>query len=79
MSDVMYDHRGAPVGTRIRHGGLMRCCLMSIHNRVSSAYDGEGYDLRVGDRVSCEWCSSGAVIAPDGVWEWDRLAEVQGR
>lgn len=57
---------GRDRGARI--GGLMRCCLATIahHGELTS----------VGDTLGCLYADGDPlhrmVVAPDGVWEWDR-------
>lgn len=61
----------APTGTyQLRPGGLMRCCTKSLDDYLVE----HGVEQPIGTVVACKWCSNyGAVLAPDGVWQWNRL------
>lgn len=52
------------IGSHIRSGGLMRCCLATIDQ-----YEGP---VEIGTVLPCEHCKDSMVIALDGVWEWNR-------
>lgn len=51
----------------IRHGGLMRCCI-----ETWAKYTGQEDE---GTVLPCQWCSS-SMIVKDGVWKWNREADV---
>lgn len=53
--------------TRIRIGGLMRCCLETIYQLPPDT------DYTEGIVVPCKHCSS-SVILEDGKWRWNREA-----
>lgn len=48
---------------QIRHGGLMRCCLDTLHNHTELTY--------VGQVIPCSYHTGDCMeVAADGVWEW---------
>ena len=51
-----------PACDAIRPGGLMRCCIDTIHAK-SPEYPQEG------DFLDCDWCSD-SVQWKNGAWEW---------
>lgn len=57
-----------PIGSRVRQGGLMRCCLATL-----AEYDGP---CEIGTTLSCKYegnpDNKNMIIASDGVWEWNR-------
>lgn len=54
--------------TRIRIGGLLRCCTFSLEETDRS---GE-LPTEPGEGVDCNYCKNPMRLADDGVWEWDR-------
>lgn len=51
----------------LRHGGLMRCCILTVAEAT--------HPTRVGDVLDCVYEPEGnanLVVAADGVWEWNR-------
>lgn len=47
---------------RVRIGGLMRCCILTLETRNVPAYEGE--------RIECVHCAGGIVFRA-GAWEWE--------
>jgi hypothetical protein len=59
---------------RVRQGGLMRCCLLSLDDAMVVAPE----PPNPGDRLKCKWCPS-HMIFRDGAWQWDQdYASAQG-
>lgn len=50
----------------IRHGGLMRCCLLTFHEASQHEDFGSRKELK------CAYCDEWMRKADDGVWEWKR-------
>jgi hypothetical protein len=55
---------------KVRPGGLMRCCLATIRERMPTCAD----DPVEGEKLHCDYCgsTSGGMIFRDGAWEWDK-------
>ena len=54
-------------GYVVQQGGLMRCCLQSLHEVMTKAT----VPPQEGDRVRCLYCTDEAgMIFVDGVWAW---------
>lgn len=51
-------------------GGLMRCCLATIHE-----YAG---DDSVGTEVKCKWCP-GFIVSTERGWEWEGYEKATAR
>lgn len=51
---------------RVRQGGLMRCCLLTLAEYELST-QGNGRN----GVVHCAYCKDGQMRYRDGVWEWD--------
>jgi len=51
----------------IRHGGLMRCCLLTLDDYLAA-----GGTEKSGTVLPCAYCRSSMIVAADGVWEWNR-------
>lgn len=51
------------MGDNVHIGGLMRCCIESLHQ---DPLYGKGKE---GDKVECKWCKDGIVFR-DGAWRW---------
>lgn len=53
---------------RVRHGGLMRCCLATLAESIEPSH--------VGSTLSCKYeddpNNQNMIVADDGVWEWNR-------
>lgn len=64
MTDATVDVK--PTSQRlVRHGGLMRCCLLTIATSDEPS--------TVGSTLECVYENNGRpamVVAADGVWEW---------
>jgi hypothetical protein len=64
MTTIPYD---------VEHGGLMRCCLASIHEYMAAQTEAP----KEGDKVKCRYCfregedGSGCMIFKDSAWRWD--------
>jgi len=57
---------------RVKHGGLMRCCLQSLDDAMVAAEKPPSE----GDRVTCKWCSDpDGMIFTNGAWQWARSLE----
>ena len=56
---------------RVKHGGLMRCCLASLDNAMC---DPSKNPPKEGDIVACEYEKSNPTTMRfrDGAWEWNR-------
>lgn len=52
---------------KVRHGGLMRCCLATLSDRMPTCAE----DPKEGEKIACVYCSTG-ITFHDGAWEWDR-------
>lgn len=56
--------------TQVDHGGLMRCCLETLHSKL-------GRDVLNGDILPCNHCNESMILV-DGVWRWNSpLKEMQ--
>ncbi len=54
---------------RVRHGGLLRCCLESLDNQLVAAET----EPDKGTVLTCEFCHKPTLLrAPDGTWEWSK-------
>lgn len=52
---------------KVRHGGLMRCCIQSLDQEMSERPE----DPKEGDRHTCQYCKEEhGMIFRDGAWEW---------
>ena len=52
---------------KVRHGGLLRCCLQSLDDAMVAATD----PPKEGDTLDCRWCSGEfGMVFRDGSWEW---------
>lgn len=65
----MTDAPVKPANERpLRHGGLMRCCIATVAESTEPS--------EVGTVLSCKYESDpdnqNMIVAPDGVWEWNR-------
>ena len=55
----------------VRQGGLMRCCIHTLHNTLRHLSDmGQGQPAN-GERIRCAHHDSYMIRAEDGIWEWD--------
>lgn len=60
------------VEARIRIGGLMRCCIETINEKMEAATTAPSE----GDTLSCKYHDdNGGMIFRDGAWEWNRPEE----
>lgn len=50
---------------KVRQGGLMRCCLLSLDDAMVAAKA----PPREGDALKCKYCGS-PVVFRNGAWEW---------
>ena len=50
---------------RIRPGGLIRCCILTIEEDSPK-------NPAEGEKIKCRYCSSGTMIFKNGAWEWDK-------
>lgn len=50
---------------RIRHGGLMRCCLASLDDAMVAADDAPNEK----DTFACKYCGN-PMVFQNGAWEW---------
>lgn len=57
-----------PACDRVRPGGLMRCCIDTLHLDSPE-------EPTEGQVLPCRWCSDDLVYR-DGLWEWRRGGEV---
>jgi hypothetical protein len=55
---------------RVRHGGLMRCCLQTLDEKMQEL----GALPEKGTVLPCRYHddNGGMILADDGVWEWNR-------
>ena len=56
----------------VDQGGLMRCCLQTIHEH---AIDPDSRYPEEGETLDCKWCTKlgdqvGQMIFRDGAWHW---------
>jgi hypothetical protein len=58
---------------RVRHGGLMRCCLATLEERMATCAP----DPVVGEQLKCKYCNNWMRFGEDGAWEWDRDRSVK--
>jgi hypothetical protein len=67
----MNETTPTPRHYRVRPGGLMRCCLMTLeeastwHQRRGRAYE----PPKEGDKIKCGYCSH-FMVYRKGAWEW---------
>jgi len=52
---------------KVRHGGLMRCCLATLWKTMDEAQE----PPKEGDKLRCDWCRDNFMIFKDGAWEWE--------
>jgi len=57
---------------KVRHGGLMRCCLASLQERMATCAP----DPKEGEQEKCKYCNNWMVFVGDA-WEWDREKSVK--
>lgn len=51
---------------RVRHGGLLRCCLQSLDDAMVEAAE----PPKEGDTVRCKWCKDEyGMVFKDGAWQ----------
>jgi len=59
----------------VRIGGLMRCCLQSLHLAASEMDEAPP----IGTTISCiheeDPDNQNMILADDGVWEWNKTKE----
>lgn len=53
---------------RVFHGGLMRCCLATLEERMATCAP----DPVEGEVLPCKYCSS-SMIFGGGAWRWNYL------
>lgn len=54
---------------RVRHGGLMRCCLQSLDDAMVEAIE----PPKEGDTLRCKWCKDeDGMVFHAGAWQWAR-------
>ncbi len=52
---------------RVKHGGLMRCCLLSLDDAMVAA---EKPPVE-GDTLCCTYCKDEfGMVFTDGAWQW---------
>lgn len=52
---------------KVRHGGLMRCCLHSLEDAMVKAEK----PPQEGDTLKCAYCSDEwGMVFRDGAWQW---------
>jgi hypothetical protein len=51
---------------RVKHGGLMRCCLLSLDDAMVEAKE----PPKEGDTHSCKYCKNGMIFRA-GAWVWE--------
>lgn len=52
---------------RVRHGGLLRCCLQSLDDAMVATET----PPKDGDTVKCQYCSDEyGMVFRDGAWQW---------
>ena len=57
---------------RIRHGGLMRCCIASIYEYEGPQEPGKTV---IGCKYHADKDKPMARLADDGVWEWEGIKD----
>lgn len=61
---------------RVHHGGLFRCCLLSLDNAMLKHHV-QMTEPKGGDVVRCEWCSDQwGMVLRDDTWRWAAPASV---
>jgi hypothetical protein len=63
----MEDTKTRETQRDLRIGGVLRCCEETLR-RYQATHEPEP----IGQRLKCLWCESSLIVAPDGVWEWER-------
>lgn len=54
--------------SRVRGGGLMRCCIESLADAPPNPTEGETF--------RCKWCHDEAgMVFRDGAWQWAAAGE----
>lgn len=52
---------------RLKHGGLMRCCLQTLDDAMVAATE----PPKEGDTLRCRGCSDEyGIVFRDGAWQW---------
>lgn len=49
---------------RVKIGGLLRCCLATLGNRVDEP-------AAEGTTLDCDYCKQPTLIVRDGYWRWN--------
>jgi hypothetical protein len=55
----------------VRSGGLMRCCLATIEERMPTCAD----EPKEGEKLQCRHHDGDGMIYRDGAWEWNRTPD----
>ena len=56
----------------VRHGGLLRCCLLTLDDAMVAATE----PPKEGDQLQCAYGKPhGFMRFRDGAWEWDKERE----
>jgi hypothetical protein len=57
---------------KVRHGGLMRCCLATLQDRMATCAP----DPKEDEAIKCSHCNNFMVFRNDA-WEWDRERSIK--
>lgn len=54
---------------RVKHGGLMRCCLLTLDDAMVAAE----HPPAEGDTLKCTYCTDPkGMIFSGGAWQWNK-------
>lgn len=53
----------------VRHGGLMRCCLQTLHESQAPSEEGT--------QTQCHYCHAVMEVDPAGAWVWIPMATAE--
>ena len=57
---------------RVRPGGLMRCCLLTLDEEMNIATE----KPKDGDTLHCKWCDDPyGMVFVGGAWQWNKALE----
>lgn len=58
----------------VRHGGLMRCCLLALDDAMVAASE----PPVEGDTLACRYCKT-TMVFTRGAWMWSSHTEAPGQ
>lgn len=60
---------------RVKHGGLLRCCLESLDVAMVAAK----VPPKEGDTLKCSYCSDpDGMVFREGAWQWAHVNQLKG-